>query len=189
MAMSEVTQLLDAIAQGDDQATGKLLPVVYEELRRLARARMGQERSDHTLQATALVHEAYLRLVGDAEPRWDGRAHFFAAVAEAMRRILIDHARRKNSVKRGGQLERVQLDSEAEKASMQADFYDVLALDEALTKLAAEAPSKAELVKLRYFAGLSLGEAAQAMGISERTAKRYWITAKGWLFQALNPSS
>lgn len=189
MAMSEVTQLLNAIAQGDDQATDRLLPLVYQELRRLARGRMSQERSDHTLQATALVHEAYLRLVGDAEPRWDGRGHFFAAAAEAMRRILIDHARSKNAVKRGGQCERIELDCAAAEASSPEDFFDVLALDDALTKLAAQAPAKAELVKLRYFAGLSLEEAAQAMGISERTAKRYWVTAKGWLFQELNHSS
>lgn len=183
--MSEVTQLLSAISSGDDQASARLLPLVYEELRRLARARMAAERNGHTLQATALVHEAYLRLIGDAAPRWDGRRHFFSAAAEAMRRILIDHARTKNAAKRGGQRQRLELDSGAEPESPPLELVDVLALDEALAKLALEAPAKAELVKLRYFGGLSLDEAADAMGISLATAKRFWVFARAWLFKEL----
>lgn len=188
--MSEVTRLLQAIGEGDHHATAELFPLVYEELRRLARSHMTRERKDHTLEATALVHEAYLRLVGDTLPHWDGRGHFFTAAAEAMRRILIDHARSKNAVKRGGQYRPCELNGDAAQQSISnVDLVDVLALDEALARLALEAPGKAHLVKLRYFAGLSIAEAAQVMGISERTAKRYWVTAKGWLFNALNPPS
>lgn len=186
--MSEVTQLLAAIGAGDEQATRLLLPLVYDELRRLARAHMARERSDHTLEPTALVHEAYLRLIGEAthSPCWTGRGHFFLAAAEAMRRILIEHARSRNSLKRGGDRRRSELDADqVAKSSLDLEFADLLSLDEALKQLEAEAPAKASLVKLRYFAGLSLKEAADAMNISETTAKRYWVTAKAWLFDAL----
>lgn len=187
-AMSEVTRLLTAIRAGDEQATGQLLPIVYDELRRLARLRMVQERPGHILQATALVHEAYLRLMGDASPQWDCRGHFFAAAAEAMRRILIEHARSRNALKRGGHLERSDGVVEVAASSPDVKFEDVLALDEALTRLAAEAPAKAQLVKLRYFAGLSLEEASGAMNISLATAKRYWVYARAWLYKALEAS-
>lgn len=183
--MSEVTELLDAMGKGDADASARLLPMVYDELRRLARSHMASERADHTLQPTALVHEAYLRLIGNATPQWDGRGHFFGAAAEAMRRILVDHARSKNAAKRGGQLDRVSLDGDVAAKSPEIGFADVLALDEALVRLAAEAPAKAELVKLRYFAGLNLEEAAAAMDISLATAKRYWVFARAWLYKEL----
>jgi RNA polymerase sigma factor (TIGR02999 family) len=155
--MSEVTRLLTAIGQGDTHASAELLPVVYDELRRLARSRMAQERAEHTLEATALVHEAYLRLIDDEEVRWDGRGHFFAAAAEAMRRILIEHARRKNAHKHGGGRERVDLSDELPPIASPCDNVDdLLALDQALETLAKEDPGKAELVKLFYFAGLNL---------------------------------
>ncbi|HZZ27986.1 MAG TPA: sigma-70 family RNA polymerase sigma factor [Pirellulales bacterium] len=185
--MSEVTQLLTAIGEGDLKATAELFPLVYEELKRLARARMADERAEHTLQATALVHEAYLRLTSDEDNPWDNRGHFFAAAAEAMRRILIEYARSKNAVKRGGNRERIQLDDcQLTAVSPPEKLDELLALDEALTKFAAEAPDKAELVKLRYFAGLSVEESAAAMGISPATAKRYWAFARAWLYKAIN---
>ena len=181
--MNEVTRILSAIEQGDAHAAAELLPLVYDELRRLAAAKLAQEKPGHTLQATALVHEAYLRLVdGEKAEHWNSRGHFFAAAAEAMRRILVDNARRKRRPKHGGDRRRVNLD-EALPAADPRD--DLLALDEALTRLAAEAPAKAELVKLRYFAGLSLEEAAACLGISPATAKRYWDVARAWLFAAL----
>lgn len=177
--MSEVTQLLHAIGRGDAQATEKLLPVVYEELRRLARAQMARERPEHTLQATALVHEAYLRLVGvEQAPHWSGRGHFFAAAAQAMQRILVDGARRKRRPKHGGDRDRVELD-DVPMTDERAD--QLLALEQALEKLAAEAPQKADLVRLRYFAGFSHQEAAQALGISRATADRHWAYAKAFL--------
>ncbi len=182
--MSEVTQLLSAIGQGDRQATAELLPLVYDELRRLARAHMAGERAEHTLQATALVHEAYLRLVGDSDTPWDNRGHFFSAAAEAMRRILIEHARSRNAQKRGGALERVELNDALSPLALPAEnLENLLALDEALTQLAIEAPAKAELVKLRYFAGLSLEQAADALKISPATAKRYWAYCRAWLYK------
>jgi RNA polymerase sigma factor (TIGR02999 family) len=186
MHMSEVTQLLLAMRQGDEQATAKLLPLVYDELRRLARAHMSIERADHTLQATALVHEAYLRLVGSAEPSWDGRGHFFAAAAEAMRRILIEHARHKRSKKRGGNGQRVDLDEELlQIVAPCQNVHDLLALDEALDRLAEQHPAKAELVKLLYFAGLNLEEAAAVQGIGRTTAYRHWLFARAWLHDAI----
>jgi RNA polymerase sigma factor (TIGR02999 family) len=168
----------------DPSAASKLLPLVYHELRRLAAQRLASERAGHTLQATALVHEAYVRLV-DGHPgvRWDGRRHFFAAAAEAMRRILIDAARRRRRPKHGGGLERVNLDEAARVTASPAD--DVLALDQALTKLALDEPVKAELVKLRFFAGMTIPEAAQVLGISHATAERYWTYARVWLYCAL----
>src|SRR5262245_46855156 len=179
--MNDVTRLLSAIEQGDPRASEQLLPLVYRELRRLARQRLAREKPGQTLQATALVHEAYLRLVGDpGAAGWESRGHFFAAAAEAMRRILVENARRKRAEKHGGHMERRDLDEVEIEAGVPAD--DLLALDEALTKLAAEDPAKAELVKLRYFAGLSVEEAAQALGVSRATADRYWHYAKVWLF-------
>jgi RNA polymerase sigma factor (TIGR02999 family) len=187
--MSDVTQLLNAIGQGDQQATAELLPLVYQELRRLARAKMAQERGEHTLQATALVHEAYIRLVVDENANWNGRSHFFAAAAEAMRRILIEHARGKNALKRGGDQARIELEEICLPIEIfENGFDDLLALDEALAKLAAEFPAKAELVKLRFFAGLSLEEAAEVLKISPATAKRHWAFARAYLFQELVPT-
>jgi RNA polymerase sigma factor (TIGR02999 family) len=185
--MSEVTQLLDALDRGEAQAAAQLLPLVYDELRRLAAARLAAEPSGNTLQPTALVHEAYLRLVGTAEgDRWDHRGHFFAAAAEAMRRILIDQARQKATTRHGGTMKRQTLDPDA--AASPEPREDLLALDEALDRLAAEDPLKANLVKLRYFVGLSLAEAATALGLSERTAGRHWAYARAWLRRAVEGS-
>jgi RNA polymerase sigma factor (TIGR02999 family) len=180
--MNKVTQILAAIEQSDPHAAEQLLPLVYEELRKLASQKMVQEKPGQTLNATALVHEAYLRLVGDQ--KFNGRGHFFAAAAEAMRRILIDNARRKRRPKHGGDRERLPLDE----LSLPIDDpgEDLLALDEALSLLAQEEPIKAELVKLRYFAGLSLEESAACLDISLATAKRYWAVARAWLYAALS---
>lgn len=184
----EVTQLLNAIDQGDKSAAAKLLPLVYEELRRLAAARLASEPTGNTLQPTALVHEAYLRLVGAVEGgQWDHRGHFFAAAAEAMRRILIDQARRKATERHGGAMKRQALEPDA--AASPEPREDLLALDAALDKLAAEDPVKADLVKLRYFVGLSLADAAAALGLSERTAGRQWAFARAWLRRELERSS
>src|SRR3954471_6277819 len=183
--MNDVTLVLAAVEQGDPKAAEALLPLVYVELRKLAALRLASEKPGQTLQATALVHEAYLRLVeGEAARRWNSRGHFFAAAAEAMRRILVDNARRKRRPKHGGDRRRVGLDSIALPAEDR--FHDLLALDEALTALAAREPLKAELVKLRYFAGLSVEEAAACLGISEVTAKRHWAVARARLYAALS---
>jgi RNA polymerase sigma factor (TIGR02999 family) len=179
--MSDVTRLLDAAAAGDRQAAADLLPLVYEELRKLAAVKMAAEAPGHTLDATALVHEAYLRLVG-GQP-FDGRGHFFAAAAEAMRRILVNHARDRRRLKRGGGRHRVDLDRLTVPASASDD--DLLGLDEALDRLAKEYPAAAELVKLRFFAGMTLGEAADALGLPRRTADRHWAFARAWLAEAL----
>jgi len=177
----EVTQLLQAIESGRAQSED-LLPVVYQELRKLAAARMQQEAAGPTLQPTALVHEAYLRLVGgEDQARWDSRGHFFAAAAEAMRRILIENARRKARVKHG-ELDRVEL-LEADAAIEPDDHASLIALDEALAEFESAAPDKAELVKLRYFAGLSEAEAAELLGISRATASRWWAYSRAWLFE------
>jgi RNA polymerase sigma factor (TIGR02999 family) len=184
--MSEVTRLLQAIERGESQATNELLPLVYQELRRLARAHMAGERAEHTLQATALVHEAYLRLVGDVGARWDSRGHFFAAAAEAMRRILIEHARRKHALKHGGGHQRVELDDELSSIVAPCDDEDeLLALDEALDELERHDAQAARLVKLRFFAGFSHQEAADALDISRRAADRLWVLAKAWLYQRI----
>ena len=181
--MSDVTRILTAIEQGDPQAADKLLPLVYEELRKLAAHRMANEAAGQTLQPTALVHEAWMRLVGKENPKFQNRAHFFAAAAEAMRRILIDNARRKRALRHGGGLQRVDLD-QAELAAVKQDDQ-LLAVDEALDKLAAQHKLEADLVKLRYFVGMTLEEAAEALGISARTADNYWAHARAWLFREL----
>jgi len=181
--MSEVTRILSAVEAGDPSAAAELLPLVYDELRKLAAARLADEKPGQTLQATALVHEAYLRLVdGDRARRWESRAHFFAAAAEAMRRLLIDQARRKRRPKHGGGRTRLSLDEAL--CLRETPDDDLLALDEALQRFAREEPAKAELVKLHYFAGLSLEEAGRALGVSHRTAKRHWAYARAWLYAA-----
>ena len=184
--MSDVTRILNAIEGGDAKATDELLPLVYEELRLLAAQKLSHEKPGQTLEATALVHEAYIRLVGDESHPWNSRGHFFGAAAEAMRRILIENARRKKELKRGGNQHRIDL-SEADIA-VERDINDLLALDEALTKLAMEDPTKAALVKLRYFAGLTLEQAAEVLKISRATASRYWSYVQAWLFHEVNGS-
>jgi RNA polymerase sigma factor (TIGR02999 family) len=182
--MSDVTRILVAIEKGDPHASRELLPLVYDELRRLAAQRLAVEKPGQTLQPTALVHEAYLRLVGTEEDQhWDHRGHFFAAAAEAMRRILVDSARRKQTARHGGGRRRVPL-SDHHRLTETPD--GLLALDEALTDLAATEPAKAELVKLRYFAGLSIPEAAAVLGVSVATAERWWAFARTWLYAELS---
>ena len=182
--MSDVTGILSAIEQGDPQAAEQLLPLVYDELRKLAAARLSHEKPGQTLQATALVHEAYLRLVGKAPERWDHRGHFFVAAAEAMRRILIEKARRKNRIRHGAG--RTRLDLDGLDVADDSAGESLLELDAALTRLASEEPEVAELVKLRYFAGLTIEQTAQSMDISVRTANRHWAYAKAWLYRQLN---
>jgi RNA polymerase sigma factor (TIGR02999 family) len=182
--LSDVTQILEAAERGDPKAAEELLPLVYEELRKLAAHRMANEAAGHTLQPTALVHEAWLRLVGDENPKFANRAHFFSAAAEAMRRILIDRARRKRAVRHGGGQQRVDME-EAELALTDQDTDQLLAVNEALDKLAAADRVEAELVKLRYFVGLTIDEAAAILGVSPRTAKNYWTHARAWLFQEI----
>jgi len=182
--MSDVTRILTQIEEGDPQAAARLLPLVYDELRKLAAVKLAQEKPGQTLQPTALVHEAYLKLVDvDTVQHWNSRGHFFGAAAEAMRRILVDGARRKRRPVRGGAFRRVELDEACSVA--QDDLAQILIVDEALSKLASESPEKAELVKLRYFAGMTLPEAAEAMGISRATADRYWAYAKVFLYCAM----
>jgi RNA polymerase sigma factor (TIGR02999 family) len=184
--VSEVTLILERVQQGDPNAAEQLLPLVYDELRRLAAHRMANEAPGQTLQPTALVHEAWLRLVGNQKQQWEGRAHFFAAAAEAMRRILIDRARHKKALRRGGGQQRVDI-QEADVASPNDDDQ-LLAVNEALDKLATEHTVEAELVKLRYFVGMTNDEAAEALGISPRTAKYYWTHARAWLYHQLSAS-
>jgi RNA polymerase sigma factor (TIGR02999 family) len=186
MNMSEVTRILTAIEKGDVRAVDKLFPLVYQELRRLATQRMSKESPGHTLQATALVHEAYLRLVGSENQNWSGRRHFFSAAAEAMRRILIENARRKKSLKHGGGHKRVDFNE----AVLTNDNYtspeDLIALDEALEKLSDKDKISADLIKLRFFAGLTMEQAADILEISRRTADRNWAYARAWLYQYVN---
>ncbi len=182
--MSDVTQILSQIESGDPKAAEQLLPLVYEELRKLAADRLAQEKPGQTLQATALVHDAYLRLVDpDKAQNWNSRGHFFGAAAEAMRRILVEQARRKQAAKRGGQRQRIEL---FDVPGLDVDHkVDLLSLDEALTELAATDPRAAELAKLRYFAGLTAAQAAETLGISLRTADRTWLYARTWLLNKL----
>ena len=181
--MSDATRILSAIERGDAGAADQLLPIVYEELRRLATQRLSHERPGQTLQPTALVHEAYLRLVDAEQRNWDSRGHFFAAAAEAMRRILVESARRKRRLKHGGDRKRVGLTDVA--VIGEAAPEELIALDEALVKLTEEDRPKAELVKLRYFAGLTVEQAAQTLGISRATADRYWTYARAWLYHEI----
>ena len=184
--MADVTQILSSVAAGDPRAAAELLPLVYDELRKLAAARLADERPGQTLQPTALVHEAYLRLVGGGQPQdWNGRGHVFAAAAEAMRRILINRARDRHRLKRGGGRNRVALDALAESATAPDDA--LLDLDDALDRLARSHPQAAELVKLKFFAGLTLHEAAAALSLPPRTADRLWAFARAWLADALDP--
>lgn len=185
--MTDVTQILSQIESGDPSAAEQLLPLVYDELRKLAAAKLAQEKPGQTLQATALVHEAYIRMVDvEKAQHWDSRGHFFGAAAEAMRRILVENARRRESSKRGGDLRRVDFDVSI--APQDGLSPDLLALDEALKQLESESPQKAELVKLRFFCGMSIDEASAAMGISRATAKRYWTYARAWLYGRLKNS-
>ncbi|KPL08295.1 RNA polymerase subunit sigma [bacterium SM23_57] len=185
--MSDVTRILVAIEEGDSRAVDRLLPAVYEELRQLATQKLGREKPGQTLQATALVHEVYLRLVGSEGQNWRSRTHFFAAAAEAMRRILVDNARRKQRLRHGGNWHRAAFDEAL--MAVESPAEDVVALDEALVKLANEDPAKAELVKLRYFAGLTLEQAAEMLDISHATAERYWSYARVWLFCEVQKST
>ena len=179
--MTDVTRILNAIEAGDSQAAGELLPIVYEELRLLAARKISNEAPGQTLEATALVHEAYIRLVGTEAHNWNSRGHFYAAAAEAMRRILIDNARRKRSLRRGGGHQRVELDAALLQGGRSGEMDDLIALDEALQKLSENDPVKADLVKLRYFAGLTSNQAARILGVSPATAERYWDYARSWL--------
>jgi len=182
--VSDVTRILERVQQGDPRAADQLLPLVYEELRKLAAAKMARENPGQTLQATALVHEAWLRLGGDDQPGWQNRGHFFAAAAEAMRRILIDNARRKNYLRHGGGAERVNLDGLDLAARM--DDEQLLALNEALDHLATHDATKSQVVKLRFFTGLTNEQVAKVLGVSEPTVKRHWAYARAWLFREMN---
>jgi RNA polymerase sigma factor (TIGR02999 family) len=183
--MNDVSRLLSGIEQGDPRAAEDLLPLVYDELRRLAAQKLAQERPGQTLQATALVHEAYLRLVGDHEVRWDGRGHFFAAAAEAMRRILVEKTRRKQRVRHGGGLQQHPIEGDEAVIASPADEADLLALNDVLDRLEAASPRRAQLVKLRYFAGFTLPEVARMLGVSQSTAEADWTYAKAWLKREL----
>ena len=185
LAMSEVTRILSAIQKGDPHAAERLLPLVYDELRKLARARLARERQPHqTLQPTALVHEAWLRLTHDEKRKWNDRTHFFAAAAEAMRRILVDNVRRKRAERHGGSLERVEMPDNA--CAVAGNDDQILAVNEALETLAAQDKQKAELVKLRYFVGMTIEEAADVLGISVATAYRHWAYARAWLARQIS---
>ena len=186
--MSDVTRILSQVEQGDPAAAEQLLPLIYDELRKLAAAKLAHEKPGQTLQATALVHEAYVRLLGDeAIEKWDSCGHFFASAAEAMRRILVENARRKKSLRRGGDGERVDLDERLLAGT--ARSYDLLELDDALSELERHDAAAAQLVKLRYFAGFGHQEAAQALGISRREADRLWVLARTWLYQQLGDTN
>jgi RNA polymerase sigma factor (TIGR02999 family) len=186
-AGSRVSQILGEVEAGNPQAADELLPLVYAELRRLARSRMAREKHAHSVQPTSLVHQAYLRLLGDRHPHWDGRGHFFAAAAEAMRRILIERARQRASLKRGGDLQRVEFDEE--QAAFDSRDLDLLALDAALERLEAQDADMANVAKLRYFAGLTVPETAEALGISPRSVNRLWTAARAWLHREMGAPS
>jgi len=179
--MTDITRILNAIEQGEHRATEELIPLVYEELRLLAAQKLSQEQPGHTLQATALVHEAYIRLVEANDQSWNSRGHFFRAAAEAMRRILVENARRKSRIKHGGELQRIELSETASADSAQNTDYELIALDEALDRFAQKDKLKADLVKLRYFVGLTIPQAAQILNISHATAERHWTYARCWL--------
>jgi RNA polymerase sigma factor (TIGR02999 family) len=181
--MSDVTQVLDAVSRGEKQASEDLLPLVYEGLRRLARARMANEAAGQTLQPTALVHEAWLQLVGEGHRTWQSRAHFFGAAANAMRQILIDNARRKSRLKRGGGRVRVDLEEVNVAAPMPED--EILQIDEALVRLETEDPEQARIVVLKFFGGLTNKEVAETLGIGERTVYRHWVCAKARLYRLI----
>lgn len=183
--MSDVTRILEAAQLGDPHAADELLPLVYDELRHLAAHKMAQQPPGQTLQATALVHEAWLKLVGSGRERWEGRKHFFAAAAEAMRHILIDRVRRRLAVRHGGGQERLDIDDIEVAAPVEQET--ILSLNEALEELEQTDPAKAEVVKLRFFIGLSEREAAEILGLSERTIERYWSYAQAWLFERIEP--
>jgi RNA polymerase sigma factor (TIGR02999 family) len=182
--MNNVTRLLEAVEQGNRKAAEDLLPLVYDQLRKLAAHRMAQQPPGHTLQPTALVHEAWLKLVGGGKQQWESRKHFFSAAAEAMRHILIDRARKKQSRRRGGGWERV--DVEAVEIAAPTDQETLLALNDALDQFEAVDPAKAEVVKLRFFVGLTERETAQVLGLSERTVQRHWAYAQAWLFERMS---
>jgi RNA polymerase sigma factor (TIGR02999 family) len=184
MVMTDVTRILNAIEGGDQKATDELLPLVYDELRLLAAQKLSHEKPGHTLQATALVHEAYMRLIGSDGQGWDNRGHFFKAAAEAMRRILVDNARRKKRLKRGGDRDRAELKEAL--IPIEVPNIDLIALDEALVKLEADDPTRANIVKLRYFGGLTLEQTAQVLRISTATANRHWACARSWLFMEIS---
>jgi RNA polymerase sigma factor (TIGR02999 family) len=186
ITMTDVTRILNAIEQGDIKATDELLPLVYEELRHLAARKLSHEQPGQTLQATALVHEAYIRLMGSEARNWNSRGHFFKAAAEAMRRILVENARRKKSLKQGGNRQRIRMDeiALADCSNVPSDY--LIALDEALVKFSEKHRIKAEVVKLRYFAGLTIEQTAKVLGISEATTKRYWIYARAWLVREIS---
>ena len=184
--MSDLTRILAATGQGDKEAAAQLFPMIYQELRRLAKKQMGRERDNHTLQATALVHEAYLRLIGDGSLDWKSRRHFFGAAAEAMRRILVEHARKRQAIRHGGGKTRIEnCDEPPAKSASGVSLDELLALNQALDSLTKEYPEKAELVKLRYFTGMGFEEAALALGISRSTAHRHWTFARAWLYNAM----
>ena len=184
MNPGDITVILQRIERGEEQAAERLLPLVYNELRHLAAARMAHERPGHTLQPTALVHEAWLRLGGDQQPNWQNRAHFFAAAAQEMRRILVDSARRRLAARRGGGREHVNID-DIEVAS-EAEDSRMVRVSEALEEFAVEEPRKAELVKLRYFVGFTLEESAAALNIAEPTARRWWEYSRAWLLNKMS---
>jgi RNA polymerase sigma factor (TIGR02999 family) len=183
--MNEVTRVLSAIEEGDPHATEQLLPLVYQELRKLAAQKLAQEKPGQTLEATALVHEAYLRLAASADRHWNSRGHFFAAAAEAMRRILVEQARRRNAVKRGGQAGREELQESAIVAPEPDE--DVLAVNDALEQLSRTDAVAANLVRLRFFAGLNMTQAAEALGMSVRSAHDIWAYARSWLHRKMRP--
>lgn len=185
--MTDVTRILNAIELGDAQAANELLPLIYEELRILAAQKMSHEPSGQTLQATALVHEAYIRLVGEEARNWDSRGHFFAAAAEAMRRILVENARRKKSSKHGG--DKLKVDLDHAELAIEEPSEDLIALDEAMTKLSETDPGVSDLVKLRYFAGLTIEQAAEFLGLSRRTAVDHWAYARAWLRREISKGS
>lgn len=186
-ATSDITQILQAIRRGDGHASEELLPLVYDELRKLAIARMSQESANQTLQATALLHEAWLRMVGGGDRSWENRAHFFGAASEAMRRILIENARRKSRLKHGGHLQRLDI-TDLDLAAASPDEM-ILLVDEALERFKSEDPEKGKIVVMKFFGGLTNQEVAANLGITERTVERQWAYAKAWLFQDIRKAA